>query len=145
MPISKKGINSNSHNKIPNSSATSLTSTSHLTNQNVPKMPNPPIPGPDPLSNLPLLTQTLTSLTPALEILNRFHHRNRNQHRLSKWYSHLDMLRRHLRKFLVAVETRLSEVERMSKKKRSREEKGGEEVKERARWIRGVLVRGAYL
>ncbi|KAK4455961.1 hypothetical protein QBC34DRAFT_432258 [Podospora aff. communis PSN243] len=108
-------------------------------------MPTPPTPDPDPLSSSLLLTQTLASLIPTLQILNRFHHRNRNQHRIAKWYSHLDMLRRHLRKFLVAVEGRIAEVERMSVKKKKKGDNGGEEVRVRAGWIGGVLVRGAYL
>jgi len=112
----------------------------------------------DPTADSDLLGKTLASLTPTLEILERFHHRNRNQHRLSKWWSHADMLRRNLRKFLVAVELRLAEVERIprssnssssnsKKKKKAKTPEGGDrddEIRVRAGHLRRNLVPGAY-
>lgn len=62
-----------------------------------------------------LLSKTLTSLPPTLALLASFHHRNKNQHRLSPWWSHFDRLRRHLGKFLAAVEARVEEVERLGR------------------------------
>jgi len=44
------------------------------------------------------LQQSLHLLTPALGILDLFAHRNKNQHRLSKWWAQFDMLRRGARK-----------------------------------------------
>ncbi|KAL0473704.1 hypothetical protein QR685DRAFT_183376 [Neurospora intermedia] len=61
--------------------------------------PSPPSNPSDPKSPSDLLP----ILTPALEILSRFHHRNKNQHRLSKWWVEADMLRRHLRKLIEAA------------------------------------------
>ncbi|KAJ4292188.1 hypothetical protein N0V88_005817 [Collariella sp. IMI 366227] len=48
---------------------------------------------------------------PALELLARFHHRNKNQHRLSKWWAQADMLRRHLRKMVEELEDGLVKAE----------------------------------
>lgn len=43
-------------------------------------------------------SQALDLLAPALGILDSFAHRNKNQHRLSKWWVEFDMLRRGVRK-----------------------------------------------
>ncbi|EGO57609.1 hypothetical protein NEUTE1DRAFT_121997 [Neurospora tetrasperma FGSC 2508] len=66
------------------------------TTKTTPSPPSNPSDPTTPSSLLPILT-------PALEILSRFHHRNKNQHRLSKWWAEADMLRRHLRKLIEAA------------------------------------------
>ncbi|EAQ89003.1 hypothetical protein CHGG_05622 [Chaetomium globosum CBS 148.51] len=56
--------------------------------------PNEPPPTTAPPPSSTTLTTTAASLAPALELLERFHHRNKNQHRLAKWWAQADMLRR---------------------------------------------------
>ncbi|PSS00907.1 hypothetical protein BD289DRAFT_479117 [Coniella lustricola] len=53
---------------------------------------------------LPTLQSTLTSLSTASDILSGFAHRNKNQHRATKWWPAFDMLRRHLHKALPDLE-----------------------------------------
>lgn len=52
----------------------------------------------NPASSPPPVSQALDLLAPALGILDSFAHRNKNQHRLSKWWAQFDMLRRGARK-----------------------------------------------
>ncbi|KAK3301563.1 uncharacterized protein B0T15DRAFT_316248 [Chaetomium strumarium] len=141
--------------------------------------PHPPNTPPPPDKELPaalnpdVLHAAIASLSPALELLERFHHRNKNQHRLSKWWAQADMLRRHVRKMLGELEAGLAEAERVAKA-RARDEKkmkqnlgrlllvdgvrkksgqGGDEnkggmvvaVKKRAEYLRWRLGPGAYL
>lgn len=110
---------------------------------------------------LPHLQKALSTLPPTLSLLTAFHHRNKNQHRLSPWWSHFDRLRRHLGKFLAAVEARVHELERLgrlSAKARaklllSKNGEGGgggdgdaeDEVVVRAWYLRGGVVPGGYL
>ncbi|KAK3494523.1 uncharacterized protein B0T23DRAFT_419231 [Neurospora hispaniola] len=70
--------------------------------QSLPTTKTTPSPPSNP-SNPKSPSSLLPTLTPALEILSRFHHRNKNQHRLSKWWAEADMLRRHLRKLIEAA------------------------------------------
>ncbi|KAL2160533.1 hypothetical protein VTH06DRAFT_1221 [Thermothelomyces fergusii] len=58
------------------------------------------------------LGAAVDSLAPALELLERFHHRNKNQHRTCKWWAQADMLRRHLRKLLAELERARGEADR---------------------------------
>lgn len=111
---------------------------------------------------LPHLQKALSTLPPTLSLLTAFHHRNKNQHRLSPWWSHFDRLRRHLGKFLAAVEARVHELERLGRlsakaraKLVSRNGEGGgggdaegdaeDEVLVRAWYLRGGVVPGGYL
>ncbi|OIW33853.1 hypothetical protein CONLIGDRAFT_198192 [Coniochaeta ligniaria NRRL 30616] len=48
--------------------------------------------------------QAIDLLGPVLGILDSFNHRNKNQHRLSKWWAQFDMLRRGLRKLVVDLQ-----------------------------------------
>lgn len=64
------------------------------------------------------LAAAAASLAPALDLLERFHHRNRNQHRLSKWWAQADMLRRHVRKMLRELEDALARAERERERER---------------------------
>lgn len=109
--------------------------------------------------DLPHLQKTLSTLPSTLALLTAFHHRNKNQHRLSPWWSHFDRLRRHLGKFLSAVEARVNELERLgrlSAKARARarrvaedgegdDQGGGDEVLVRAGYLRGGVVPGGFL
>ncbi|KAK4242430.1 ribonuclease MRP protein subunit rmp1 [Achaetomium macrosporum] len=110
--------------------------------------------------NPEVLNTAIASLSPALELLERFHHRNKNQHRLSKWWAQADMLRRHVRKMLDELEAGLGEAERVAKirakdeKKREGGKKSGQGkaenrglgvVKKRAEYLRWRLGPGAYL
>ncbi|EAA33684.1 hypothetical protein GE21DRAFT_4181 [Neurospora crassa] len=70
--------------------------------QSLPATKTTPSPSSNP-SDPTTPSSLLPILTPALEILSRFHHRNKNQHRLSKWWAEADMLRRHLRKLIEAA------------------------------------------
>ncbi|KAL2015604.1 hypothetical protein VTK56DRAFT_5183 [Thermocarpiscus australiensis] len=111
-----------------------------------------------------LLNNALSSLSPALEILERFHHRNKNQHRLSKWWAQADMLRRHVRKMLVYLDGAVEEAEKLARvrqrKTMKRKEGGGAasgyrdgdgsvdgnaEIRRRAEYLRWKLGPGAYL
>ncbi|KAK1750703.1 hypothetical protein QBC47DRAFT_92431 [Echria macrotheca] len=104
------------------------------------------------------LSKTLASLTPTLEILARFHHRNRNQLRVAKWWAELDMLRRQLKKFSEAVEGRLVLVEKrgvkgavavLAKERKGKKGNGDREVEDeicvRGRYLRDVLGPRCYL
>lgn len=51
------------------------------------------------------LQPALDQLGPALEILDLFNHRNKNQHRLSKWWARFDMLRRGIRKLAADIQS----------------------------------------
>jgi len=110
--------------------------------------PIPDHPDPSAPTSPPILLQTLTTLTPTLEILSRFHHRNKNQHRIAKWWSSADLLRRHLRKLLEAVDAQVTKLERRgakSKVKKWKEKETKEdEIARRAGYLRG-LVPSAYL
>ena len=87
------------------------------------------------------------SLAPALHILERFHHRNKNQHRTSKWWPLADMLRRHLRKLLHHQHQRhppkSSSIK--SAKKNERKHDGNEMMVARSEYLRRALVPRAYL
>ncbi|TGZ84815.1 hypothetical protein EX30DRAFT_337282 [Ascodesmis nigricans] len=52
------------------------------------------------LPTAPLPDTTLVPLLHDSHLLSLLHHRNRNQHRLTKWYRHLTTLHRHLRHLL---------------------------------------------
>ncbi|KAL1838843.1 hypothetical protein VTJ49DRAFT_2166 [Mycothermus thermophilus] len=74
-----------------------------------PTAPIPSIPPPSQAKPIPMITkETLTTaseaLAPALHLLERFHHRNRNQHRPCRWWAQADMLRRGVSKMLGEVE-----------------------------------------
>ncbi|KAK3380325.1 hypothetical protein B0T24DRAFT_190601 [Lasiosphaeria ovina] len=104
------------------------------------------------------LRQTIAALAPALEILDRFHHRNRNQHRLSRWWAEADMLRRHAHKLLAAAEARRGALEaaaaaaaaaaatrRKKKQRRVEDEPCERDLGVRAGFVCAQLVPRAYL
>ncbi|SPQ26053.1 78fcb27a-5d60-44fc-b333-5564f66bbda6 [Thermothielavioides terrestris] len=83
------------------------------------------------------LNAAIASLAPALELLERFHHRNKNQHRLSKWWAQADMLRRHVRKMLRELEDGVAEAERVARANERR--RARERERERVSLLKGVL------
>ncbi|KAB5570338.1 hypothetical protein GE09DRAFT_704328 [Coniochaeta sp. 2T2.1] len=101
--------------------------------------------------------RALESLAAAVGILDLFAHRNKNQHRLSKWWAPFDMLRRNARKVIPDVEaciesqTKIAALEAKKKKTATREkakEKDDELRKKmqlRARWLGDEIVPRAYL
>ncbi|KAK1769302.1 hypothetical protein QBC33DRAFT_532918 [Phialemonium atrogriseum] len=100
------------------------------------------------------LQPVLDRLAPALEILDGFHHRNKNQHRLSKWWAQLDMLRRATRKLALDLQASirdrpppLSQAAKRRKKLKAAAGGGGadERLGLRAGYLRGQLVPRAYL
>lgn len=60
-------------------------------------------------------SSTLLSLLTISTHLHAFHHRNRNQHRLAKWYKGFSTLRRQVDKLIKEVE-KLEEAERFDDK-----------------------------
>ncbi|KAM7215791.1 hypothetical protein V8F06_008814 [Rhypophila decipiens] len=112
--------------------------------------------------------KAINSLEPTLHILERFHHRNKNQHRRSKWWAEADMLRRQVKKFIEALHDGLEAEERanrimarasknpaagMKMKGKSGKENDLEDglvkdkfgIYERGFYLRGVLVPRAWL
>ncbi|KAK1979754.1 hypothetical protein LZ30DRAFT_751194 [Colletotrichum cereale] len=49
---------------------------------------------------------TITALVPVLLILDGFNHRNKNQHRVARWWPRFDLLRRSIRRLHDALEAR---------------------------------------
>lgn len=93
------------------------------------------------------LEQALSRLGPALEILDGFTYRNKNQHRLSKWWAQLDMLRRGTRK--LSLDLQDSVRDRPSQGKKRKKRAVGEAVDQkldlRARHLRAQIVPRSYL
>ncbi|KAK4106722.1 hypothetical protein N658DRAFT_520207 [Parathielavia hyrcaniae] len=111
-----------------------------------------------------ILSLAIASLAPALELLERFHHRNKNQHRIAKWWAQADMLRRHVRKMLGELEAAVEPAEKAARAKERQRVKGtgkgksqklveavGEEnmqaevLRKRAGYLRWRLGPGAFL
>jgi ribonuclease MRP protein subunit RMP1 len=101
------------------------------------------------------LQQALDLLSPALGILDSFAHRNKNQHRLSKWWAQFDMLRRGARKLAADLRACLESQARAStinsKKKKSaaaqkeRNDALTQKMETRARHLREQIVPRAFL
>lgn len=120
-----------------------------------PRPPDHSAPLPSTLDTTTLNT-AIASLAPALELLERFHHRNKNQHRLSKWWAQADMLRRHVRKMLAELEGCVEGAERAERRRNLMKAKGkgrkdgeedpsGEMVRKRAGYLRWGLGPGTFL
>lgn len=54
--------------------------------------------------SLPYDNEIYLSLLNEFRIIHLLFHRNKNQHRVAKWWCHLDILHRHLRKILLLME-----------------------------------------
>ncbi|ROW12273.1 hypothetical protein VMCG_00514 [Cytospora schulzeri] len=111
--------------------------------------------------DLPTLQTSLTRLATAVHILDGFAHRNKNQHRGTRWWGPFDMLRANVRRVLPDLEGAVQRAEVLSTPafagaaaKRRKTEKGGGHVAvrqpeldravERARWIHNVVGVKAY-
>lgn len=92
----------------------------------------------------------LDHLGTALHILDSFNHRNKNQHRLSKWWQQFDMLRRGLRKLIPELEACLEVEEKATLKKKKGKAKERDDavrakMEVRARHVAEQLVPRAFL
>ncbi|TVY20154.1 Ribonuclease MRP protein subunit rmp1 [Lachnellula arida] len=82
---------------------------------------------------------TIDELTKLSTILTLFHHRNKNQHRLAKWYKSLSILHRQIRKLLCSLE-KYDEARDLKEKSRYTTEAREElvaRVEFLARWVLG--------
>lgn len=117
----------------------------------------PPIPPP----TLSQLQTTLSSLQTPIFILAGLTHRNKNQHRGTKWWASLDMLRRSLHKLTPDLEAAIQRTELVvlpslstsSKRNKTKTAKAPvkavkqpelERAVQRALWMRDVLGGRAY-
>ncbi len=93
--------------------------------------------------------QALEKLRLAQEMLRGFNHRNKNQHRTSKWWARFDMLRRHTNKLVDQLEEQARE--RRATGKRDKSATAATDsgpvgpVPLRALWLRTECVPQAYL
>ncbi|KAK4668806.1 uncharacterized protein QC764_0106030 [Podospora pseudoanserina] len=104
----------------------------------------------------PLLESSLERLYPLREILQRLHHRNKNQHFSSRWWSAFDILRRNTGKLISEIEDcldyapsppssgQLAKGKGKGKGEKTRKwEEGVERVLKRVRFMKeGVVVKG---
>lgn len=85
-----------------------------------------PLPSQSPsLPQTPQLSSIKQELSSITQILHLTHHRNKNQHRLTKWWKQFSILRRNTSKLLLDVEN-LETAEKFS----TGGDKGGKYVKE---------------
>lgn len=113
--------------------------------------------------DLPTLQGSLSRLATAVHILDGFAHRNKNQHRGTRWWGPFAMLRANVSKVLPDLEGAVQRAEVLSAPafsgaaaKRRKTERGGgghvavkqpelDRVVERARWIHDVVGAKAYV
>ncbi|ESZ94513.1 hypothetical protein SBOR_5093 [Sclerotinia borealis F-4128] len=98
--------------------------------------------------NIPTLNPQHTHLVALTQLLHLTHHRNKNQHRLSKWYISFGILRRQVARllsvvpeFVIASQSR-GKVKGKAREKRDREERV---VQDLVRLIGERVVPGCYL
>jgi ribonuclease MRP protein subunit RMP1 len=88
------------------------------------------------------------SLISTHQLLHLTHHRNKNQHRLSKWYKWFSILRRQISKLITELET-LETAEAYSSKNKREENKyvkaARERVEVRVAFLREQVIGDAYL
>lgn len=111
--------------------------------------------------DLPTLQSSLTRLSTAAHLLDGFVHRNKNQHRGTRWWAPFDMLRRSVRKLLPDLEGAVQRAELLSSssssaapsKRRKTNDKGAaagakqpelEKVEARAQWVHDVVAVKAF-
>jgi ribonuclease MRP protein subunit RMP1 len=96
----------------------------------------------------------LELLGPAQGILDLFNHRNKNQHRLSRWWKQFDMLRRGIRKLIAELEDYLgAEAKAIAKRKKSKKGNSAQpeldaeraRMEVRTRYVLEQLVPRAFL
>ncbi|KAH8895144.1 hypothetical protein GQ53DRAFT_820771 [Thozetella sp. PMI_491] len=92
------------------------------------------------------LEQSLGLVSPALGILDGFNHRNKNQHRLSRWFAEFSSLRRHLGKLVPEIQANLEKLERFAKYKKSPPKSAyDDKVKARVKHLVVQVVPRAFL
>jgi ribonuclease MRP protein subunit RMP1 len=90
------------------------------------------------------------SLISAQQLLHLTHHRNKNQHRLSKWYKAFSILRRQITKLIAELET-LETAELYSSKRKTNEKESKyvtaatEKVEKRVRFLKEWVLEDCYL
>ncbi|KAG6364341.1 hypothetical protein INS49_005942 [Diaporthe citri] len=111
--------------------------------------------------DLPTLQSSLTRLSTAAHLLDGFVHRNKNQHRGTRWWAPFDMLRRSVRKLVPDLEGAVQRSELLSSsssggasaKRRKTNDKGAgagakqpelEKVEARAQWVHDVVAIKAF-
>ncbi|KAK7697403.1 hypothetical protein SLS64_013596 [Diaporthe eres] len=113
--------------------------------------------------DLATLQHSLTRLSTAAHLLDGFVHRNKNQHRGTRWWAPFDMLRRSVRKLLPDLDGAVQRAELLSSsssssaaapaKRRKTNDKGGaaaakqpelERVEARAQWVHDVVAVKAF-
>lgn len=112
--------------------------------------------------DLPTLQSSLTRLSTAAHLLDGFVHRNKNQHRGTRWWAPFDMLRRSVRKLLPDLEGAVQRAELLSPssssaaapaKRRKTNDKGAaaaarqpelDRVEARAQWMHDVVAVKAF-
>ncbi|PQE13929.1 ribonuclease mrp subunit rmp1 protein [Rutstroemia sp. NJR-2017a BBW] len=99
-------------------------------------------------TSLPFPNPTHTSLHSLSQILHLTHHRNKNQHRLAKWYISFGILRRQVSRLLALVPEHILESKSRGKAKgktRERERKREEDIQVAVRFMLARVVSGCYL
>lgn len=109
--------------------------------------------------DLPTLQSSLTRLSIAAHLLDGFVHRNKNQHRGTRWWAPFDMLRRSVHKLLHDLESAVQRAELLSSsssapaKRRKTSDKGAaiatkqpelDRVEVRAQWVHDVAAVKAF-
>lgn len=111
--------------------------------------------------DLPTLLSSLTRLSTAAHLLDGFVHRNKNQHRGTRWWAPFDMLRRSVRKLLPDMEGAVQRAELLSStssssssaqaKRRKTNDKGAGakqpelgRVEVRAQWVHDAVAVNAF-
>lgn len=96
-------------------------------------------------------SQALTSLTAVDELLTLANHRNKNQHRLAKWWKEFSQLRRHIGKLIYELsDPRLglqfeSVAPRKKKPKSDKAKESRERVEQRVEFLGDVLIPECYM
>lgn len=110
--------------------------------------------------DLPTIQSSLTRLSTAAHLLDGFVHRNKNQHRGTRWWAPFDMLRRSVRKLLPDLEGAVQRAKLLSSnssssaaqaKRRKTSDKGAaarlpelDKVVVRAQWVHDVVAVKAF-
>ncbi|KAG8165497.1 hypothetical protein KVR01_004049 [Diaporthe batatas] len=120
---------------------------------------NTPKPSPKTPTDLGILQASHSHLSTAAQLLDGFVHRNKNQHRGTRWWGPFDMLRRSVRKLAPDLGDAVQRAEYLSSsssvvpatKRRKPNDKGAvaklpglERVEARAQWVHDVAVVKAY-
>lgn len=98
--------------------------------------------------NIPTPNPQHTHLVALSQLLHLTHHRNKNQHRLSKWYISFGILRRQVARLLPVVPEYVIESQSRGKvkgKARERKERQERELQGLVKFIAEGVVPGCYL